>query len=80
MHQYQRENVNKATKSACLTSSQVALVVKSTPANAGDLRDTGLSLGSRRAPAGGHGSPLQYSCLETPMDGGAWRGRKGSHD
>ena len=37
--------------------------------NAGDL---GLTPGSRRAPGGGHGNPLQYSCLENPMDRGAW--------
>ena len=73
MNQYWWENVNKATKSAYLTSSQVALVVKNTPANAGEMRDIGLNLGSRRSPGGGHGNPLQYSCLETPMDRGAWR-------
>ena len=47
----------------------VALVVKDPPANAGDVRDTG----SGRSPGGGHGNPLQYSCLENPMDRGAWR-------
>ena len=35
--------------------------------------DAGLILGSERSPEGGHGHPLQYSCLENPMDGGAWR-------
>ena len=44
------------------------------PANAGDLRDAGSIPGSGRSPGGGHGSPLQYSCLETPLDGGAWWG------
>ena len=73
MNQYWWENVNKATKSAYLTSSQVALVVKNSPASAGEMRDIGLNLGSRRSPGGGHGNPLQYSCLETPMDRGAWR-------
>ena len=43
-------------------ASQVALVVKNLPANAGDIRDAGLILG------GGHGNPLPYSCLEDPMD------------
>ena len=38
--------------------------------NAGDL---GLIPGSGRSPGGGHGNPLQYSCLENPMDRGAWR-------
>ena len=45
-------------------SSQVALVVKSLPANAGDIRDSGSVPGSGRSPEGGHGNPLQYSCLE----------------
>ena len=54
-------------------ASQVALVVKNLPANAGDLKDMDLILGSTRSPAGGHGDPLQYSCLEGPMDRGAWR-------
>ena len=45
-------------------ASQMALVLKNSPANAGDLRDTGLILGSGRSPGGGHGNPLEYSCLE----------------
>ena len=49
------------------------LVVKNLPASAGDIRDMGLIPGSGRAPAGGNGNPLQYSCLENPMDGGACR-------
>ena len=48
--------------------SQVALVVKKPPANAGDTRDAGLIPGLGRFPGGGHGNPLQYSCLENPMD------------
>ena len=48
-------------------SSQVALVVKNPPANAGDIRDTGWIPGPRGSP-GGHGNLLQYSCLENPMD------------
>ena len=47
---------------------QVALVVKNLPANAGDLRDTGLIPGSRRSPGGQHGNPLQHSCLENPHE------------
>ena len=54
-------------------ASQVALVVKNLPANAGDLRDVGSSPGLGRSPGGGHGNPLQYSCLENPMDRGAWQ-------
>jgi len=51
----------------------VALVVKNPPANAGDLRDASLIPGLGRSPGGGHGDPFQYSCLENPMDRGAWR-------
>ena len=47
-------------------------MVKNLPANAGDLRDGGLIPGSERSPEGRHGNPLQYSCLENPMDRGAW--------
>ena len=55
-----------------LQDSQVVLVVKNSPANAGNIRDAGSIPGSRRSPGGGHGSPLQYSCLENPTDRGAW--------
>ena len=51
----------------------MALVVKNPPANAGDIRDVGSIPGSGRSPGGEHGNPLQYSCLENPMDSGAWR-------
>ena len=54
-------------------SSQVALVVKNPPANAGGLRDTGLIPGLERSPGGGHGNPLQYSRLENPTERGAWQ-------
>ena len=53
-------------------ASQVALVVKNTPANAGDVRDTGSIPGLGRSPEVGHGNPPQGSCLENPMDRGAW--------
>ena len=53
-------------------ASQVALVVKNPFANAGDIRDMGIP-GSGRFPGGGHSNPFQYSCLENPMDRGAWR-------
>ena len=56
-----------------LGASQVALVVKDPPANARDIRDTGSVPGSGRSPGGGHGNPLQYSCLENPMDRGVWQ-------
>ena len=47
-------------------------VVKNQPGNAGDIRDMGSIPGSGRSPGGGHGNPLQYSCLENPMNRGAW--------
>ena len=49
-------------------ASQVALVIKHPPVNAGDIRDMGLIPGLRRSPGGERGNPLQYSCLEKPMD------------
>ena len=52
-------------------ASQVALVVKNLPANAGDERDVRSIPGSGRSP-GGNGNPLQCSCLENPVDRGAW--------
>ena len=48
-------------------------MVKNLPASGGDVRDTGSILGSERSPGGGHGNPLQHSCLENPTDRGAWR-------
>ena len=48
------------------------LVVKNPPANAGDARDKGSVPRWGRSPGGGHGNPHQYSCLENPMDRGAW--------
>ena len=45
-------------------------VVKNLPANAGDM---GLIPGLGRSPGGGNGNPLQYSCLENPMDRRAWQ-------
>ena len=53
-------------------ASQVELVVKNPLAKAGDVRDVSSIPGSRRSPLGGHGNPLQYSCLENPMDRVAW--------
>ena len=46
--------------------------VKNPPADAGDIRGTGLIPGLGRSPGEGNGNPLQYSCLENPMDSGAW--------
>ena len=49
----------------------MALLVKNMPANPGDIRDVGLISGLRRFLGEGNGNPLQNSCLENPMDGGA---------
>ena len=49
------------------------LTVNKLPANAGDIKDAGSIPRSGRSPEGGHGNPLQYSCLENSMDRGAWR-------
>ena len=48
-------------------------VVKNPPANAGDIKDAVSTPGLGRFPGGGHGNPLQYLCLENPMDRGAWQ-------
>ena len=50
----------------------MVLVVKNPLANAGNIRDAGLTPGLGRSPGGGHGNPLQYSCLGNPKDRGAW--------
>ena len=54
-------------------TSQLVLMAKNLPANAGDVRDEGSIPGSRRSTGGGHGNPLQYFCLENPTDRGVWR-------
>ena len=48
-------------------------MVNNPPANVGDIRDTSSVLGWGRSPGEGHGNPLQDSCLENPMNRGAWR-------
>ena len=50
----------------------MVLVVKKLPANGRDVRDVGSIPGLGRSPGGGHDNPLQYSCLENPMDRGGW--------
>ena len=55
-----------------LGAPQVAPAVHNLPANATDTRHAGLTPGSGRAPGGGHSNPIQYSCLENPMDRGTW--------
>ena len=56
-----------------MNASQLVLVVKNLPASAGDIRDIGSNPGSGRYAGGGCGNPLQYSCLENPMDRGVWQ-------
>ena len=51
----------------------MALEVKNSPVNAGDVRDMGSIPGLERSPGGGHSNPFQYSCLENSMDRGAWQ-------
>ena len=58
---------------AKIGAPQVATVVKNPPTNAGNIRDEGLIPGSGRSPGEGDGNPLQYSCLENPMDREVWR-------
>ena len=61
-----------ATVPSPCRASQEALVVKNLPANSRDKRDMGSVPGLGRSPGGGHDNPLQYSCLENPMDRGPW--------
>ena len=55
-----------------IVGSQVVLVVKNLPANAGDRGEVGSVSELGRSPVEGHGNPLQYYCLENPTDRGAW--------
>ena len=57
----------------CLLAPQMALVVKNPPTKARDIRNTSSTPGSGRSCGGGRGNPLQYSCLENPLDRRAWR-------
>ena len=57
----------------------MVLKVKNPPAKARDIRDESSILRWGRSPRGGHGNPLQYSCLENPMDKGAWATVHGVH-
>ena len=64
-------SLDKHSELSC--SSLVVLVVTNTLANAGDVRDVGSIPGSGRSPGGGHGNPLQSSCLENLMNREAWQ-------
>ena len=66
------KGVSLAEDCHCLGASQVALVVKTCLPMQETLRDSGSIPVSGRSPGGGNGNPLQYSCLENPMDRGAW--------
>ena len=61
-------------------ASQVMLVVKNPPASEGDVRNVGSIPGSGRSSGEGNGNPLQYSCLENPMDRGACGSQRAGHD
>ena len=69
---YQKTHIHIDTCIYIQGSSQVALVVRNLPASAGDIRDASSIPVLGLSPRGGHGNPLQYSCLENPMDRGAW--------
>ena len=56
-----------------MTGFPGVLMVKNPPANAGDIGDMGSIPGLGKSPGGGHGNPLQYSCLENPKDRRAWQ-------
>ena len=64
-----KNSLNRATKTIQLPQW---LSSKESACNAGASGDTGFILGLRRSPERGHGNPLQYCCLENPMDRGAW--------
>ena len=67
-------SVNWAAIWLLLGASQAEnLVVENLSANARDIKDESSIPGYRGSPGGGHGNPLQYSCLENPMDSGAWQ-------
>ena len=70
---FTKGNIQIANKCFKRWASQVALVVKNTPADEGGIKDTGSIPGSGRSPGIGNGYPLQYSCLENTMDGGVWQ-------
>ena len=68
-----QENGVQRSSGGIARVSQVALILKKPPANAGDVRDVDSMLGLGRSSGGGHGNPLQYSCLENLMDRRGWR-------
>ena len=71
--QTQLKWLSSSSSNLVYRASQMSLMVKNLPANAGDIRDVGSIPGLGRSPGRGHGNPLQYSCLENPMDREAWQ-------
>ena len=69
----QKKEAGPEVYSGLYPASQVVLLVRNPPGNAGDLRDADLIPGSGRSPGEGNGNPLQYPCLENPMEIRAWR-------
>ena len=67
------QQANQKIQVPYVRASQVVLVVKNPPFNAGGIRDTGLTPGLGRSPGGENGNPLQYSCLGKPIDREAWQ-------
>ena len=72
--------VNKQHTQWSTGAAQVALVVKNLPAPAGDIGHLGSVPGLGRSLGGGHGNTPQYSCLENPMDRGAWQAIVHGHE
>jgi len=70
---YPKDNEEWLKQQKVILMSQVVLVVKNPPSNTGDIRDTGSIPGLGGSLEGEHGNPLQYSCLENPMNRGAGR-------
>ena len=70
---YPKGNEEWLKQQKFILTSQVALMVKNPPSNTGDIRDTGSIPGLGGSLEGEHGNPLQYSCLENPMNRGAGR-------
>ena len=73
MKEKKKERAENFTRLIFVLGFPGGSVVKNPSANAGDKRDGSLIPGLGRSPGGGHGNPLQYSCLGNPMDKGAWQ-------
>ena len=69
----EKKKKKKERKTFLGVGAHVVLVAKNLPASAGNIRDSGSIPGLGKLFGGGHGNPLQYYCLENPMDRGAWQ-------